>query len=269
MLSKWTVIRDARRIRKCIAKASAITEDLASLGALRNCRDHALDLVLNATPTDSGTARLLRGVLLDDPIAIDENGEPFLVADPRTVATNGSESLISIIDDFILQVQNIGLPHSYKAPRRQVLFSAVLTGILSLLGGYLLARLTTNCDSGESQLQRADTLTRVAHLRSWLKEDNRDFIESLNRLSSGQQGRGIYSSGIAIQEVIDFASKWREKRDYVIDTTYARLRPLGVVTDTLRISGKLPQNMYDYLKARIKRLEIDEPLVRNLHLDTL
>jgi len=116
---------------------------------------------------------------------------------------------------------------------------------------------------------RLDAELRVETLRSWYREDNRQFEKSLDRLSTDQIDRGIFESGVAIAEITKHSEDWRAKRDQVIDTAFARLKGLGVNTDTLGIKRRLPVNLRDFVRPRLKRLPINEWDLNGYGIDTL
>lgn len=79
-----------------------------------------------------------------------------------------------------------------------------------------------------------------------------------------------FESGMYIKGMIEFGEDARRRRDAIIDPAIERLEQLGVASDTLRFSKRLPIRMGQALKGRAEALGLDHDIVSSvLRCDSL
>lgn len=152
------------------------------------------------------------------------------------------------------------------------LYSTPMQRLLGLNEDDLLSQAMIHNDSLIQVQQEKERLSKIeilkSDLQSWHEENNAKYTNALDSLNVDQASRGVYSSGIAVKQVIEFSKSFRMKRDNTIDSFFVRLEALGLNVNTLDIKKKLPINLSQYLKPRIEGYRLIR-YYANMRLDTL
>lgn len=192
---------------------------------------------------------------------------------------------IAILKKGIWRVEKFGIPknklvahplwYALVIPVLLFIISLFTTPMQKLLGineDDLLSQAMIHNDSLIQVQQEKERLSKIeilkSDLQSWHEENNAKYTNALDSLNFDQASRGVYSSGIAVKQVIEFSKSFRMKRDNTIDSFFVRLEALGLNVNTLDIKKKLPINLSQYLKPRIEGYRLIR-YYANMRLDTL
>ena len=176
----------------------------------------------------------------------------------------------NILNELRSTVSEQGVPPGFKPPTWHEWVVTITVGVVTAFLTASITYYSTERDSAERATERAQDVQRqavvgVSDLYRLLRNYDTHFQNEAfdSAVNSIRQRVGV-ESGLYITGMIEFAEDARRKRDASIDSAIVRLRQLGVDTDTLRFSKRLPIRMGQALKRRAQALGLDAGVINSV-----
>jgi hypothetical protein len=181
------------------------------------------------------------------------------------------DEFLGILDELRSTVTDQGVPPNFKPPtwhaqvNRFLSTAAVLLLLTIPTKCYLANRASAERATEEAQEVQNDAIVAISDFNRLLGTFDTHFqnIAFDSAVNSLRQQVG-FESGMYITGMIEFAKSARRRRDASIDSAIVRLEQLGVDTDTLRFSKRLPIRIGQALKGRAQALELDADIVNSV-----
>lgn len=152
--------------------------------------------------------------------------------DPQNVIQNMSDVLANIK----AHIKETGLPYGYRAPLSNMIISHTISLIVGILLMFIpLCRAENRAEEQEKKARSREISLVVNHLEARLRVLEYEFSSGLDSLGPVYASRGTYKSGPYYSALERYDRDRRNQWGHTVDTCLARLKTLGVNTDTLKI----------------------------------
>jgi hypothetical protein len=257
-INKWLTLREAKRLHRSLLQIDKEFK-MKSFGAwdsdIKNSLDiwcrHADSLIVNIYGAHS-----------------DLQGRMQLCSSAS--ASQRMQEYWRILSDLSTGIKKLGLPATFKTPTRNRIIEGVVLlsvgSILTIVVGWIKSPVKNQPVDRDQNARQAAIL--AVDFQNWLRDDNITFPKKVDSITDDAVRRYMFASGEYFTYMVNFAREYRMRRDGTIDSFLVRFRALGVNTDTMKVSRRLPIRMDKVLRSRYKDMRVDGSF-ESYRLDTL